>query len=253
MPGRTLRMSVGGIVRQLLPAKMIAGIKSAERVAQRKLRPVPWSDLRRLEPICRDFGCHRGQPIDRFYIEGFLAEHSEDIQGHVLEVGNSRYTHTYGGDRVTQSDVLHILPEATGATIICDLATGETIPQGVFDCFILTETLFAIFDFHSAIRNAVAALKPGGVLLVTTSGIAQVSQYDLKHWGDYWRFTSTSLRMLFEEFLPPEAIQVESRGNLLAATALLHGIAVEDLTREELEHHDPDYEVSVVARIVKPQ
>jgi hypothetical protein len=51
--------------------------------------PVGWVNLGslcRLTPISSDWGFERGLPIDRYYIEQFLAEHSSDIRGHVLEI-----------------------------------------------------------------------------------------------------------------------------------------------------------------------
>ena len=44
---------------------------------------------------------------------------------------------------------------------------------------------------------------------------------------------------------------VEAHGNVLAATAFLQGLAVEDLRREELDQDDPDYQVSILVRAVK--
>jgi len=41
-------------------------------------------------------------------------------------------------------------------------------------------------------------------------------------------------------------------GNVLAATAFLHGLAAEELTREELDHRDPDYELLIGVRAQKP-
>lgn len=70
--------------------------------------------------------------------------------------------------------------------------------------------------------------------------------------GDFWRFTHLSLRRLFEEFFPSECITVETSGNVFAATAFLHGISVEELPAEMLDHNDPVYQVSVLLRAVKP-
>jgi hypothetical protein len=39
---------------------------------------------------------------------------------------------------------------------------------------------------------------------------------------------------------------------VLTTTAFLHGLAAEDLRREELEPRDPDYELIVAIRAVKP-
>jgi len=75
---------------------------------------------------------------------------------------------------------------------------------------------------------------------------------DLKNGEDYWRFTSLSLRRLFEAVFPPDHLEVKTYGNVLAAVAFLHGIAVEDLRRGDLDYWDPDYEVTIVLRAVKP-
>ncbi len=45
---------------------------------------INFGDLRRLTPVSKEFGFERGLPIDRYYIEKFLAEHTSDIQGRVF-------------------------------------------------------------------------------------------------------------------------------------------------------------------------
>src|SRR5260370_30659883 len=69
---------------------------------------VYFGDLRRLSPIGRNFGYERGTPVDRFYIEDFLARNADDIRGHVLEAGSNHYTLRFGGTRVQRSAVLTI-------------------------------------------------------------------------------------------------------------------------------------------------
>ena len=44
---------------------------------------------------------------------------------------------------------------------------------------------------------------------------------------------------------------METRGNVLAATAFLQGLAAEDLRRDELDHEDRDYQVSIHVRAAK--
>jgi SAM-dependent methyltransferase len=139
------------------------------------------------------------------------------------------------------------------ATLVGDLSTGEGVPQDAFDCIILTQTLPFIFDVKGAIQHSYAALKPGGVLLVTIPGISQISRHDMDNWGDYWRFTTLSAGRLFAECFPPDHVAVEAHGNLLVATAFLQGLVTEELTRRELDHHDPDFELIITVRAVKPQ
>jgi SAM-dependent methyltransferase len=217
----------------------------------RRPRSVRWGDLRRLTPISRVFGLDRGQPIDRYYIEAFLGEHRRDIQGRVLEIGDPTYTRKFGGDQVTRSDVLHAASGNPRATLVGDLATGQGIPNATFDCVILTQTLPFIYDVQGAIASAYAALRPGGVLLSTFPGISQISRYDMERWGDYWRFTDASACQLFGDVFGPENVTVTTYGNVLTACAFLHGLAAHDLKPEELDHHDPDYQVIIAVRTVK--
>ena len=58
-----------------------------------------WGDLRRTDPVSRDWGYDRGVPIDRRYIDEFLAAHSSDVQGAVLEVQEDDFTLAFGGTR----------------------------------------------------------------------------------------------------------------------------------------------------------
>lgn len=211
---------------------------------------VRFGSLRRLSPISPVFGLDRGQGIDRYYIEEFLARHATDIRGRVLEIANNTYTKRFGGENVTRSDVLHVQEGNPRATIVANLAS-EDIPGDMFDCIILTQTLPFIYDTRAAIRTLHRILKPRGVLLATLPGISQISRYDMERWGDYWRFTSLAVRRLFEERFPAVDVAIETHGNVLVAGAFLYGIAAEELRKEELAHQDPDYELLIAVRAFK--
>ena len=213
---------------------------------------VRFGSLRRLQPISRVFGFDRGLCIDRYYIENFLACHTDDVRGCVLEIGDDTYTRTFGGGRVTKSDVLHVSEGNPKATIVADLICADNVPSNTFDCAIFTQTLQFIYDVQAAVRTLYRILKPGGVLLATFPGISQISRHDMNRWGEYWRFTTISARLLFEEVFPAENIRVQAHGNVLVAIAFLHGLAAEELTKQELNYHDPDYEVIITVRAVKP-
>lgn len=223
----------------------------AAAAARRAGRPAGWGGFRRLEPLSRAFGADRGTPLDRYYISAFLAAHATDVRGQVLEVGDPGYTHRYGGARVTASDVLHATPGNPQATLVGDLASGEGIPRDRYDCVILTQVLPVIYDLAGAVRHVHAALHEQGVALATLPALTQGSAYDRARWGDYWRFTSQGAGRLFGEVFGPGCVAVAAHGNLLAATALLHGLAAEELTPEELAHGDADYEVLITVRAVK--
>jgi SAM-dependent methyltransferase len=209
---------------------------------------VRFGSLRRLTPISRNFGWDRGGPIDRYYVEDFLARHREHIRGRVLEIQNASYTRRFGGERVTTSDVLDVVEDNRQATIYADLTCADHVPSDAFDCIILTQTLHVIYDVHSVTQTLYRILKPGGVLLATFPGISQVDWTE--QW--YWSFTGRSARRLFEEAFPAGNVVVETHGNALAATAFLHGLGVGELCQEELEFRDPDCELMIAIKAVKP-
>ena len=236
------------------------GVRVVRRLAPRALRPthgfpragavpgvgrVRFGDLRRLQPVSREFGYDRGLPIDRHYIEAFLAGRSGDVRGHVLEIGDDTYTRRFGGAHVTRADVLHVEPVA-GATFVGDLAGANHLPSGTFDCVILTQTLHLIYDVRAALATVHRILKPGGRLLATVPGISQIAR---DQWGAAWcwSFTTLSLRRLLAEAFPAGEVVVEAHGNVLAATSFLQGLAAGELTVAELAYRDPAYEVLITA------
>jgi SAM-dependent methyltransferase len=213
---------------------------------------VRFGSLKRLKPISRDWGFERGLPIDRYYIEKFLSDCNNDIGGRVLEIKENIYTLKFGGDRVSKSDVLHKVEGNPMATIVADLTSAEELVDNIFDCIICTQTLQCIYAIKSAIETLYRIIRPGGVLLVTVPSITHISRYDMDHWGDYWRFTSLSTKLLFEEAFPEDKLTVRTYGNVLTAVAFLHGVASEELSKEELDYIDNDYELLIAVRAVKP-
>jgi hypothetical protein len=201
--------------------------------------------------VSRQFGFDRGKPIDRWYIERFLAEHAADVRGRVLEVAENTYTSWFGGNQVTKSDVLYAAAGNPDATIVGDLTTGEGLPKRAFDCFICTQTLQFIYDVRAAVAGTRTVLAPGGVLLATVSGISQISREDMRDWGDWWRFTAPSVERLFAEAYGPENVEVKRHGNVATAAAFLYGLAAEDLDPEQFEEEDPDFHLLLTVRAVR--
>ena len=223
-----------------------------EKGSSQPAQSIDFGNFCRLKPVSRDFGFDRGQPIDRYYIASFLTQHTDDVKGQVLEVGDNAYTVRYGGNNVTGSDVLHIDSDNPVATIIGDLTHADHIEGHRFDCFILTQTLNLIYDVPGAIRTIYRILKPGGVLLGTFPGISQrPSDQWASEW--LWSFTSLSTRRLFAEVFPDANLQIATYGNLLATIAFLSGLAAEELSRKELNDHDPACEMLIALRAVKPE
>lgn len=212
---------------------------------------VRFGHLRRIIPISPRFSFGRGLSLDRYYIERFLSQSADDIAGEVLEIGDPAYTRRFGGPRVAGSHVLHVREGNPQATMVADLSCAGHLEGERFDCIICTQTLQYIYDVRAAVGTLHRLLKPGGVALVSVPGISQLSRYDMDRWGEYWRFTTRSAQRLFGECFPEGRVRVEAHGNVLAAVAFLHGLATEEFRPEELDAHDPDYEVAIVVRAVK--
>ena len=212
---------------------------------------VRFGDLRRVTPISPRFSFGRGLSVDRYYIERFLQQSAADIAGDVLEIGDPTYTRRFGGSRVASSHVLHVVEGNPQATIVADLSAGNHLPAERFDCIICTQTLQYIYDVQAALRTLHRLLKPGGALLVSVPGISQLSRYDMDRWGEYWRFTTRSAHRLFGDLFSNGEVAVEAHGNVLAALAMLHGLAAGELRAEELNAWDPNYEVAILVRAIK--
>jgi SAM-dependent methyltransferase len=205
--------------------------------------------LRRTTPISARWGADRGTPIDRYYIEQFLAEHSTDIRGRVLEVGDRRYTERFGSG-VSWSDVLDIDQANPDATIVADLAHAPGVGSDCFECLILTQTLQFVFPVEAAIREAHRLLRSGGVLLATVPAVSRVDRHAGVD-GDFWRFTAASCHRLFGAVFGEAALDVRAYGNVLAAIGFLTGLAREDLSDAELDERDELFPVVVGVRAVK--
>jgi SAM-dependent methyltransferase len=210
---------------------------------------VRFGSLRRLSPISREYGFDRGQPIDRHYIEAFWRRAAGDSRPRARDQGRC-YTRASAAAGDTR-DVLCLEADDPHATIVGDLVAADHIPSGTFDCAIVTQTLQLIYDVRAALRTIHRILKPGGVLLATVPGLSQVSPHE--DWGDRWAwgFTRVSARGLVAEAFAGGDVEVETFGNVVATIAYLHGLSAAELRPEELEHRDPEYQLSIGVRARK--
>lgn len=213
---------------------------------------VQWGSFKRKKPFSEHWGFDRGTPVDRYYIEKFLKAHGSDIHGRVLEVSNDLYATAFGRNRTTTVDVLDNDPGNTKATVIADLNIEKSLSLDSFDCIIFTQTLQLIYEVRTALESLHASLRTEGVLMITVPGITRLCQRD---WPDswFWSFTKSSLHRLLREFFPESCVRVQAYGNILTATSFLYGLAAEELLQEELEYHDPDYEVVIAGYAIKRQ
>ena len=255
-PGARLEKLVRDTATALMPEKTRKWIRAQQR--RYKLQSVPvgsvdFGGLRRLSPISAIFGQDRDLlTIERYYIEEFLKKHSADVKGRCLEMGDPAYIKKFGGDKVTQIDVLNYVEGNPQATIVADLTDAPHIPDNTFDCIIITQTLQMIFEVDKAIASLHRILKPGGVVLATSHGITKVARREgVDDWGEYWHFTTQSSKRLFGDVFGRPNIEVMSYGNILTTIASLHGLSASELDPVELAENDPDYELLVMVRAVK--
>lgn len=210
---------------------------------------IQYVSLLKNKPVSSKFGFDRGTPIDRYYIERFLNDHRQYVSGNILKIGGVKYSKkfSYGNNNKFYCLTHDTPPHSKDISFIKgDLTKEESLPEGLIDCFICTQTFNFIYDVRTAIRGAYKLLKEGGVLCATVSGLSQISRYDMDRWGDYWRFTDLSIRKLVGEVFLKNNIQVFVYGNAMSATALVQGLAVEDIQDKSLlEKCDPDYQLTI--------
>ena len=196
-----------------------------------------------------NFGASRGTTICRYYIDQFLTEYKYLIRDSVMEIGDNQYTIKYGEDRLEKSTVLSVVE--TPGCIKGDLQTGEGLLEESVDCFILTQVLDHIYDLKSACTNIVKSLKSGGTALITVSGIGQIARTDMNLYGEYWFFTDMCIQNLFQDLVGKENVTTKTYGNLKASIAKLIGLSAEEISREDLDFCDRDYQILVTAVVRK--
>lgn len=252
MPGVEDRSALAVLldwIRDRMPVRLKRTIRRMQSLDSPRVGKVQMGDLNRATPVARHFGFGRGTPVDRFYIERFLSRWAADIRGRVLEVGDDSYSRRFGSD-ITGQEVLTLHRRAS-TTIAGDLAAPGTLPEGVFDCVILTQTLQHIFDLEAGVARLRSCLAPGGVILATVPGVSPV---DYGKWVPpwFWSLTRTSVERLFGEAFGPENIEVQCHGNVYAATCFLQGLALEETDRQLLESEDDAYAIVISVRARAP-
>jgi peptidoglycan/xylan/chitin deacetylase (PgdA/CDA1 family)/SAM-dependent methyltransferase len=211
---------------------------------------VDWGDFKRADPISRDWGYDRGTPIDRYYIEDFLAACSSDVAGAVLEVQEGDFTQRFGGSRVTRSEIVDLDDANPRATIVADLRAAVGVESAQFDCIILTQTLHVIDDMRAVLRECHRLLKPGGILLATLPCASRVC-LEYGQDGDLWRVTAAGARSLFDPVFGPSNVATTEYGSVLTNVAFQHGLACDDLTDADFAARDPYHPLIVGVRARK--
>lgn len=232
---------------------LLARLPTQLRQRLRRIRwRARWGNLRRATPISASFGFDRGTPIDRFYLERFLADEASAIRGVVGEVAGSLYATSFGGERVTRVEVIDIDPNNPHATLVADLSDADELPAGVFDCLLVVQTLQYTPSPEVALANCLRSLRPGGTLLLALPALAAHDDNERPE-DDHWRFWPGGVVSLVSQVAPQADSRVVAYGNLTAAIAFLHGLAAEELRDDELARQDLRFPVVVCVRITLPE
>jgi SAM-dependent methyltransferase len=209
---------------------------------------VRWGNMRRTRPFGIHYGYDRGTPVDRHYLESFLATHRARIAGRVLEVKDATYTRKFASGAV-EPVVVDIDPDNPQADLVADLCVPGSLGDETFDCVIFTQTLQFLAEPGIALANLWAALRPGGALLVSAPAISPV---DAWFENDYWRVTPAGLRRLVGVHCPgATTVEATGYGNCLAAVAAIHGLALQEVSVAEVDDLDPALPLLSTALVVK--
>ncbi|MDP9200677.1 MAG: methyltransferase domain-containing protein [Gemmatimonadota bacterium] len=209
----------------------------------------PWARVRLAlgqRPLSEMWAADRGLPIHRYYLGQFLHEFSRDIKGDCLEFEEGYYCRRFGASEVAKLDILHVDNSNPLATIVADLTQPNDIADSQFDCIVCTHVLHVVFELDKAVSELHRILKPGGVLLVAVPAVSMCDP----HCHELWRFTPEGLQSLLERVFGGN-VTIRSYGNSLAAAGELRGLVADELSRAELNFHDPRFAVEVCARAVK--
>ena len=109
-----------------------------------------------------------------------------------------------------------------------------------------------IANADAALKQIHHALRPGGVALITVPGITPVDRGEWKEsW--YWSFTKPAMQKTMAQIFPAANVTAQNFGNVLVANALLYGMGLPELKKEQMDYTDPHYQVIITVKAVKPQ
>ncbi len=206
-------------------------------VAPSRVGDVRWGSLRSPVPLSDVSPRAPAQGVADHYLSAFVERCAFDLAGSVLEVGGRGLAARWAGSRVDE------LTEVAEATFLED-----GLPRGTFDCVLAPQVLHLVKDERAVVRALVAALRPGGTLLLTAPGLAPV----LPGPPAVGRLlTAGALTALLGAVLPPHDVEVAVSGNVRAAVAALHGLHADEVDGKALAAVDARFPVLVTARALR--
>ncbi|MCG6138845.1 MAG: class I SAM-dependent methyltransferase [Nostoc sp. LLA-1] len=198
---------------------------------------IDWGDLKKTVPICQAFGLTRGTPVDRYYLSKFIAEIRPQIVGNVLEIGGTPKDKDFYQVNSGNSYQILNLEAGPGIDIVGDVHESSVIEPESFDSIIIFNVLEHCYAPWIAVENIHTWLKPGGKCFAMVPSAIRLHATPM----DYWRPLPDAFTSIFRKFSQQKLYVY---GNPISVIASYHGIAVEELTTEELDAFHPDYPVA---------
>ena len=180
------------------------------------------------------FGADRGTPIDRVLMMNYLEKFQDfSMNGEVLEFADSNISDSLFPIAEKYIFIFSegVRPqERNNFQIVGDLNFRPTDElMGKFKCIISTQVLAFTKNPFLVAQNLVAMLSVGGRIIGTEPFMSQISDYDDKKWGDYFRFTTKGLEQVFSSNSNVQnAIRTFPLGNYQSTLMSLQGIVQED-------------------------
>ena len=195
-----------------------------------------WGDLRRRFPVDANYGFGRGTPIDRFYLDIFLRKIKKNVCGKILEIGADQkrldLKKYKPGARFDSLDI----EGKSKPTFTANAEVQSILKPRSYDSILAFNVLGHCRNPFSVTKNMHTWLRPGGIAFCAVSSSQRVGRCP----EDCWKIQPDGLRALFSNF---RKIQIISYGNLTTTIGALQGLAAEELSKEELLDHHPDYPV----------
>tara|TARA_X000001036_G_C20675556_1_gene804001 strand:+ start:1574 stop:2278 length:705 start_codon:yes stop_codon:yes gene_type:complete len=202
--------------------------------------------------ISNDYGESRGTPINRFYAQHFFSNLGKINFGNCLEFGDTRYIDQFGNN-VKKKVIFNYskIFQKQKNIINGNLTERDQLPEEEFDLIVCAFVLNFIFDTKLAIDNLFYMLKPNGRCIVILDGpLSQISNYDMKRWGDFWRFTDKSAKLAFKN----GKFKIEKEniyGNPYSSTAQLNGYCINEVDTNKLFPNHEDYQLLLTYSLIK--
>ncbi len=212
------------------------------------LSPAPgsidWGDLKKTVPICQAFGLTRGTPVDRYYLSKFISEIRPQVTGQVLEIGGTPKDKDFYELAPGTSYKVMNLEAGLGVDILGDVHDSSIVDSDSFDSIIIFNVLEHCYAPWIAVENIYKWLKPGGKCFAMVPSSIRIHATP----KDYWRPLPDAFAWMFRNFSKQKMYVY---GNPTTVIASYHGIAVEELTTEELDAFHPDYPVATCIMVEK--